>query len=127
MSKGRFTLKTKEATLFKPVEVEIDGKVYYTKKFTPKTYNALLDNEEPALEGKLDALLAQLKAVIDIPLAILNQLDIRELQAMIDYIQGQFLGADEEDVTEKKDSGDGDKPSLSSPESSPASEATKTS
>lgn len=120
---GRFKLSTTES-LYPPVEIEIDGKVYKTRRFSHPLLVQLKALEKSALDGDSESLMKQIELVLPVPRKFLDLFDIRELQQLIDHIQKVVFG--EDDVkTQKKESRPGVKKSPKSKRNSRASATTK--
>ena len=98
----RLTLSTK-TSIFKPIEVVIDGKLYRTERIPPSLIKKILKFEKKAGDGDIDAVMAQLNLVLGVPIEILEEIDIRDLEKTLETISGRifnpkkFIPADEKD------------------------------
>jgi len=95
-SNDRLVLKTKES-LYKPIEIEIDEKVYQSIKTT----NAVLVelNKLDEIVGKEDAIepvYAVVRFLFNVDLEILEKLDKREVQDIYTFTKGKFLEIEKE-------------------------------
>lgn len=109
MSK-KFVLSTKKS-LFDPIEIEIDGKTYFSKKLCRALFDELKKHEEEALKGNIEALYEQVNVIFGIDASVLENLDIREIEAMIDFATNKIFHPDKEKKKdpEKNESESGDK------------------
>lgn len=122
---GRFKLSTTES-LYPPVEIEIDGKVYKTRRFSHPILIQVKALEDKALAGDIESLLKQIELILPISRKILDQFDIRELKDLTAHINKVVFGI--EDVKEQKNvPKPGGKKSQKSKRSSQGSARTKNS
>jgi len=95
-SNDRLVLKTKES-LYKPIEIEIDEKVY----LSIKTTNAVLVelnklDEKVAKEDSIDPVYAVIRFLFNVDLEILERLDKREVQDIYTFTKRKFLEIEKE-------------------------------
>jgi len=86
----RFNYSTKK-TLFKPIEVEIDGKVYRTERIPFSLLKKVMKFEEKAATGDIDAVMGQLKLLLGVPEKILEEIDVRDLEAMLAQVSAKIF------------------------------------
>jgi len=121
VSGTRLKLSTKQS-LFPPIEIEIDGTVYRSKKFTPGIIRSLEELTPAAIAGKVDAVIEQIQVLYPtIKAETLEDLDLRELMDLVEYTQkriyeDQKAGAEKT----KKPSGPGSSGPSGSRPNSPA-------
>lgn len=124
MSKnGRFKLSTTES-LYPPIEIEVDGKVYLTRRFSNPLLHELKALEAKAKAGDPDAIMKQIEMVCPIPRKILEIFDVRELQDLVDHIHSTIFAKDEV-AAQKNAPSPGPKKSPKSKRSSRGSATTK--
>jgi len=73
-------------SIYKPLEIEIDDKVYVCKKITKDFLEKFLSYEQAAIEGDLDSPYQQANFAFGIPVKILHKLDapeVRDINAMV--------------------------------------------
>jgi len=104
---NRFVLSTKKS-LFDPIEVEVDGKIYQSKKLSRELFDELKKYEKDAMGGDLDALYKQVNIIFGIESSILNALDIRDIQAMLEFATNKIFHPDKKDES-KNESRPGEK------------------
>lgn len=75
---ARITLNTKKS-LFKPIEIELDGQVYVVDRITPAKLEEVTAFEDDARRGDLSALVKQFSSLTGTPVKKLNQVDVRDL------------------------------------------------
>jgi len=101
-----FKVNTKKS-IFKPIEIEIDGKVYEIKKITTEILEEVSKYEEEARQGKIGALVRQLVAVSGgaIPESVAKKIDIRDIIGILDYISKCIYNPEkvENEVEKKKE------------------------
>jgi len=109
MMKKILELSTSES-LFGPVEIKIDGKVYKSKPLSNQVIKKVLTKKLPrwAKKGNLDVLYSQVKLIYDIEDGVLKKLDVRDVGRIIKYTIEQITGSTEEGP-EKNLSRPGDK------------------
>lgn len=81
----KLVLSTK-ASLYKPIEVEIDGVVYKAKKLTHEFLEEFFGFEKLAIEGDTDAAYKQAHFTFGIPLKVLYKLDAPEIKDINDRV-----------------------------------------
>ncbi len=96
-------------SIYKPLEIEIDEKVYCCKKLTKDFLKEFLSFEQKALEGDLEAPYKQANFAFGIPLKILYQLDGPEIRDINQVVLGAILNPEKADASDEKD------PNLKSP------------
>lgn len=107
--KKKFVLSTKKS-LFDPIEIEIDGKTYQSNKLSRALFDELKQYEEDATKGNIDALYKQVNVIFGIEEPVLAQLDIREIEALIEYATNKIFHPEKEKKeTAKNGSKSGDK------------------
>ena len=89
----RATFKTAKS-IYKALEIEIDGKVYVCKKTTKDFLKNFLSFEQSALEGDLEAPYKQANFAFGIPLKILSLLDAPEIRDINNMVLGAITNAE---------------------------------
>jgi len=97
-SNDRLVLSTKKS-LYSPIEIEIDGKVY----LSIKTTNAVLIelnklDEKVVKEDDIKHVYAVIRFLFNVDLDILEKLDKREVQDIYTFTKRKFLEIEEERV-----------------------------
>lgn len=95
-NKDRLVLKTKES-LYKPIEIEIDEKVY----LSIKTTNAVLIeldklDEKVVEEDSVEPVYDVIRFLFNVDLEILRKLDRREVQDIYIFTKRKFLEIEKE-------------------------------
>jgi hypothetical protein len=107
---SRLIIKTEES-LYKPVEVEIDGQVYQVARVTRSIQRQLLELDEAWKRGELDAAFLRLEVLIG-PQEFIEKLDVQQANAITEYIVRKVYAPSKEDrAEEKKASEAGETPS----------------
>ena len=86
----RLVLSTTKS-VHKPIEIEIDGKVYQNRLLSRTTFDEVTKHEKAAIAGDIEALYKQVTALIDIPIEVLNEVDIRDVNSLLEYVMGKIL------------------------------------
>lgn len=86
---SKFVVSTKKS-LFKPIEIEVDGKAYLINNVSPEMFEEARKQEDEALEGKTDALISQLVILTGISRDVVMKLDIRDITEMLKFISEQI-------------------------------------
>jgi len=108
MSKKLILNTTK--SLYKPLEIEIDGKTYYCQKLTNATINKIFKYSKTAVEGDINAPYEQAHFTFNIPMKVLYELDITEVRDINNEIIDAMLHPTKiESDAEKNVKGPGDK------------------
>jgi len=90
MSEDRLVIETRKS-LYDPIEFEIDGKVYQSKKATRAVLSELnkLDEQKP-LEND-DVLYKAIQALFEVDTKTLDKLDKREVQDIYVFMKKKFF------------------------------------
>ena len=110
----RFKVSTKKS-LFKPIEVEVDGVVYSVDMITADMIEKVTKFDKGAKGGDMTAVMEQLELLIGIPTKIAKKLDVRDLEKMMTYVSAKIFNPGKYEVEEEKNgSGVVETPSKSS-------------
>jgi len=116
-------LSTKKS-IHNPIVIKIDGKSYENNPLSRALFDEVRKYEKAALEGDVEALYKQVEILFSVPVDVLNELDCRDVNSLLDYTMGQIIQAGAKTAKEKAEK-NGSKPGplkpVSSPESSQAS------
>jgi len=119
----KLELSTKKS-IHKPIEVEIDGKTYQNRPLSRALFEEVKKHEKAALAGDTEALYKQVQVIYGVSIEILNKLDIRDVNSLLEYTMTQILQSSvktDKEKAEKNESEPGPAKSASSPASSQAS------
>ena len=101
----RFVIDTK-VSQFEPIETEINGKVYKIDIITPLMLKDLKKYEDLAATGDMDAIMKQVEILGGIPKKVCENLDVRHLKGMLNYLSDRVFNAEKyEEPSSKNDSG----------------------
>lgn len=110
MSEKKLILSTTKS-IHKPIEVEVDGKTYANNPFSRTAFQELKKHEKAALKGDIEALYTQVRLIFPIPMDVLNKLDIRDVNSLLDYAMAKILVTQTKEATdEEKAEKNGPKP-----------------
>ena len=98
----KLELSTKKS-IHPPVEVTVDGKTYVNNPLSRALFDELKKHEKAALGGDPKALYAQVRAIYDIPVAILYKLDMRDIRTLLEYTMKETFGEPEEKTEAEKE------------------------
>ncbi len=99
---------TKEKPLFPPIKVKIYGKTYQARPLDREVIRKIGQLAQAAVDGDEEAAYKQLHVIFG-EHSELDQLDIREVNAVLTYVQTQIFKPETADTKEKKVKGPGDK------------------
>ena len=120
---NKLVLSTKKS-IHKPIEVEIDGKIYHCRPLSRTLWDGVKQYEDAAADGDIEALYKQVELLYGVPIVILNKLDIRDVNSLLEYTMAQIFKLTpktDKEKAEKNGSKPGPAKSALSPESSQAS------
>ncbi len=86
----RLVLSTTKS-VHKPIEIEIDGKVYRNRSLSRTTFDEVTKHEKAAIGGDIESLYKQVTALIDVPIEVLNEIDIRDINSLLEYVMAKIL------------------------------------
>lgn len=110
----RFKVSTKES-LFKPIEIEVDGKVYSVSMITAELIEKMEKYDNKAEAADMKAVTELLELIIGIPKEVSRKIDVRDLNKMLTYVSGKIYNPLKyEGKKEKKESGVAETPSKQS-------------
>jgi len=84
-----------EKSLYEPIKIEVNGKLYLINKVTPKLLKKVAEHERQALRGDPDAIVQQFSVLTGVEAAIVEELDIRDLTAALMRITKEIMRPDE--------------------------------
>lgn len=119
----KFVLSTTKS-IHKPIVIVIDNKSYENNPLSRALFDEVRKYEKAALDGEVEALYKQVELLFSVPVDVLNQLDCRDVNSLLDYTMAQIIQASvntTKEKAEKNESKPGPEKSPSSPESSQAS------
>ena len=89
MSKEKKLVLSTLKSIHKPIEIEIDKKVYRNRPLSRATFDEVRKHEKAAVAGDIKALYKQIHALFPVPIEVLNKLDIRDVNTLIEYTMAQ--------------------------------------
>jgi len=119
----KLELSTKKS-IHNPIEVEIDGKTYQNRPLSRTLFEEVKKHEKAALAGDIEALYKQVQILYGVPIEILNKLDIRDVNSLLEFTMTQITQSPvktDKEKAEKNESEPGPAKSASSPANSQAS------
>ncbi len=106
----RATFKTAKS-IYKALEIEVDGKVYVCKKITKGFLKDFLEFEKSALDGDINAPYKQANFAFGVPLKILSLLDAPEIRDINTMVLQAITNAEKIEA----ETGEKDDPNLEKP------------
>lgn len=98
----KFILNTQKS-LHKPIVIELNGQEYVIEKINKSIFDRVSKFERKAVKGNIDALYKQAAALLEVDAKEIEDADIRDIQALINYIVEQIYNPElREDDKEKK-------------------------
>ena len=74
-----------QKSIHKPIEIEIDKKVYQNRPLSRAIFDEVKKHEKAALKGDIEALYKQVHILYGVPMDVLNKLDIRDVNTLLQY------------------------------------------
>ena len=103
---NKLVLSTKKS-IHPPLEIEIDGKTYQNNPFSRSLFEELKKQEKAGLAGDVKALYKQVELIYSIPTEVLDALDARDIQSLLQFTMAKAFGIKaektDEEQKEKKD------------------------
>lgn len=91
MSEEKILALSTQKSIHKPIEVNIDGTIYKNKPLSRATFDEIRKHEKAALGGDIEALYKQVQAMFDVPMDVLNKLDMRDVNSLLDYTMARIF------------------------------------
>lgn len=105
MEEKKLILSTQKS-IHKPIEIEIDGKVYQNRPLSRALFDEVKKHEKAAVDGDIEALYEQVKILFGVPIEVLNKLDVRDVNSLLDFAMAKIfqpkLKTDEEKEEKKE-------------------------
>ena len=95
-----------QKSLHEPIEIEVDKKTYQNRPLSRATFDEVKKYEKAALGGDIEALYKQVHVLFGVPINVLNKLDIRDVNTLLQYTMAQIFKTapeTEKQKDEKKD------------------------
>lgn len=80
-----------QKSIHKPIEVEIDGKIYCNNPLSRALFDEVRKYEKAASDGDIEALYKQVQILFSVPIAVLNKLDVRDINTLLTYTMAQIF------------------------------------
>ncbi len=91
MMKEKKLILSTQKSIHKPIEIEIDGKNYCNRPLSRATFDEVKKHEKAAIKGDIEALYKQVQAMFPVSMEVLNKLDIRDVNSLLDYVMAQIF------------------------------------
>lgn len=124
MSDEKKLVLSTQKSIHKPIEIEVDKKIYQANSLSRTLFDEIHKHEKDAKEGDIEALYKQVQLLYPISLVVLNKLDIRDIGSLIEYTMTKIFQASaktDKEKAEKNAPKPGPNKSALSPASSQAS------
>lgn len=100
---NKLVIDTKtQKSLFKPIEVEVNDKMYSLNELTVETLEIMNEYEKLVQKGDLSAASKQLPLLFDIPLDEVRKMDIRLVSKILNHLLECIFRAEEKEETVEK-------------------------
>ena len=106
MSEEKKLILSTQKSIHKPIEIEVDGKTYQNRPLSKATFDEVRKHEKAALKGDIEALYNQVNILFGVPMEVLNKLDVRDVNTLLQYTMAQIFKPDaktDEEKEEKKE------------------------
>ena len=107
MTEDKKLILSTQKSIHKPIEIEIDGKTYQNRPLSRAIFDEVKKHEKEALKGDIEALYKQVQILFGVPMEVLNKLDIRDVNTLLQYTMTQVsqpLAATNKEKAEKNES-----------------------
>ena len=101
MSEEKKLILSTQKSIHKPIEIEVDGKVYQNRPLSKATFDEVRKHEKAAMKGDIDALYNQVNILFGVPIEVLNKLDVRDVNTLLQYTMAQIFKPDAKTDKEK--------------------------
>jgi len=91
MNEGKKLVLSTQKSIHKPIEIEIDKKIYRNRPLSRATFDEVRKHEKAALAGDIEALYKQVQALFPVPMDVLNKLDVRDVNSLLEYVMNQIM------------------------------------
>ncbi len=91
MTEEKKLILSTQKSIHKPIEIEIDKKNYCNRPLSRATFDEIKKHEKAAIAGNIEALYKQVQAMFPVPMEVLNKLDIRDVNSLLDYTMAQIF------------------------------------
>ena len=103
MTEEKKLILSTQKSIHKPIEIEIDKKVYCNRPLSRTTFDEVKKHEKKAVGGDIEALYKQVQALFPVPMEVLNKLDIRDVNSLLDYVMAQIFTVSTKTDKEKEE------------------------
>ena len=103
MSEEKKLILSTQKSIHKPIEIEIDGKIYQNKPLSRTAFDEVRKHEKAALKGDIEALYNQVNILFGVPMEVLNKLDVRDVNTLLQYTMAQIFQSDDKTDEEKEE------------------------
>jgi len=103
MSEEKKLILSTQKSIHKPIEIEVDGKTYQNRPLSRATFDEVRKHEKAAVGGDIEALYKQVEVLFGVPVEILNKLDIRDVNSLLEYTMAQIFQAKPKTDKEKEE------------------------
>lgn len=103
MSEEKKLILSTQKSIHKPIEIEVDDKTYQNKPLSRATFDEVRKHEKAALKGDIEALYNQVNILFGVPMEVLNKLDVRDVNTLLQYTMAQIFQSDTKTDEEKEE------------------------
>ena len=103
MSEEKKLILSTQKSIHKPIEIEVDGKTYQNRPLSKATFDEVRKHEKAALKGNIEALYNQVNILFGVPMEVLNKLDVRDVNTLLEYTMAQIFQAKPKTDEEKEE------------------------
>jgi len=91
MAEEKKLILSTQKSIHKPIEVEIDGKIYQNKPLSRTLFDEVRKYEKAAVAGDIEALYKQVEILYGVAIEVLNKLDVRDVNSLLEYTMAQIF------------------------------------
>ena len=103
MSEEKKLILSTQKSIHKPIEIEVDGKTYQNRPLSKATFDEVRKHEKAALKGDIEALYNQVNILFGVPMEVLNKLDVRDVNSLLEYTMARVFQSSTKTDKEKEE------------------------
>ena len=99
---NKLVLSTKKS-IHPPLEIEVDGTTYKNNPFSRSLFEELKKHEKAGKAGDVKALYKQVELIYSIPSKVLDALDARDIQSLLQFTMAKAFGIESDKSEAEKE------------------------
>lgn len=91
MTEEKILVLSTRKSIHKPIEIKVDGKTYQNNPLSKDLFDEVRKHEKAALAGDIEALYNQVQLLFSVPVEVLNKLDVRDVNSLLDFTMAKIF------------------------------------